>query len=244
MAKIYITPYGDDETWKDMGWSTDGLKIELDQQMESVSSDFLSKSYITGQTITAKYDIDPEAFWTVDSISRQDDFAQNVTIFFLTMKNEFTGEYKKFYCSVTNEFMMSVNSIEDMQQLVIDKFASLMTGMQIKTFKIFLDENEKNAKGLMFNSTVTTASGVGYSTGGIWEPKVANSNNPSYLSQQLPGVMEKVKHPVDGYMYQLRDVIMSLNDTYKWSREKIADWVETLDVDTRFKLKEESNEQD
>jgi hypothetical protein len=167
MAKIYITPYGDDETWKDMGWSTDGLKIELDQQMESVSSDFLSKSYITGQTITAKYDIDPEAFWTVDSISRQDDFAQNVTIFFLTMKNEFTGEYKKFYCSVTNEFMMSVNSIEDMQQLVIDKFASLMTGMQIKTFKIFLDENEKNAKGLMFNSTVTTASGVGYSTGGI-----------------------------------------------------------------------------
>lgn len=33
----------------------------------------------------------------------------------------------------------------------------------------------------------------------------------------------------------LQTVIISLNDQYKWSREQIADWLETLDVDIQIK---------
>lgn len=49
------------------------------------------------------------------------------------------------------------------------------------------------------------------------------------LAMELPGMDRKVKHPVTGDKGRLFDVIMNLNDACQWSREKIADWIETLD---------------
>jgi len=63
-------------------------------------------------------------------------------------------------------------------------------------------------------------------------------------AEQLPGVNEKVKHPVGGIEYKLLDIIMSLNDEYKWTREQIADWIETLGVDTTFKTVYTETEQE
>jgi hypothetical protein len=60
---------------------------------------------------------------------------------------------------------------------------------------------------------------------------------------QLPGLNEIVKHPVTSKKTQLKHAIISLNDSHRWSREKIADWLETLDIDLSFKT-EENNEQD
>ncbi len=51
---------------------------------------------------------------------------------------------------------------------------------------------------------------------------------------QLPGKGNMVKHPVDGRQYELFTAIISLNDTYRWTRERIADWLETLDIDLSF----------
>lgn len=51
---------------------------------------------------------------------------------------------------------------------------------------------------------------------------------------KLPGVKEFVKCPVRGERKMLEDVIILLNDKHKWSREQIADWLETLDIDLRF----------
>lgn len=59
----------------------------------------------------------------------------------------------------------------------------------------------------------------------------------------LPALQELVKNPVTGQMKELKFVIMSLNDKAKWTREQIADWLESLDVDIEFKAKEVSNEQ-
>lgn len=58
---------------------------------------------------------------------------------------------------------------------------------------------------------------------------------------QLPGLDERVKNPVTKQQGLLRHVVIELNDRHKWTRERIADWLDTLDIDISFKIKE-SNE--
>ena len=55
-------------------------------------------------------------------------------------------------------------------------------------------------------------------------------------AKSLPGVDTLVKHPVVGDEGSLYYVIMDLNDHYKWTRNQIADWIETLDIDTTFQM--------
>lgn len=54
------------------------------------------------------------------------------------------------------------------------------------------------------------------------------------LSMLMPGVDSWVKHPFRDEYAILYYVIQSLNDSHKWSREQIADWLESLDIDMRF----------
>lgn len=58
---------------------------------------------------------------------------------------------------------------------------------------------------------------------------------------KLPGVREDVKHPISGRQEMLWNVIVDLNDKRGWSRERIADWLETLDVDISFGSESESD---
>jgi hypothetical protein len=64
---------------------------------------------------------------------------------------------------------------------------------------------------------------------------IAPSPNFASISKSLPGVNEVVKHPLVTGEWMLADIIMNLNDVYRWPREKIADWIETLDIDTTFR---------
>jgi hypothetical protein len=59
---------------------------------------------------------------------------------------------------------------------------------------------------------------------------------------ELPGVDELVKHPISKREMPLGSAIINLNDQHKWTREKIADWIETLDIDITFKVN--TDEQD
>jgi len=59
------------------------------------------------------------------------------------------------------------------------------------------------------------------------------------LKYEMPGLEEKVKHPIWGMDLTVERCIVNLNDSHKWSREQIADWLETLDVDLTFKVKED-----
>lgn len=72
-------------------------------------------------------------------------------------------------------------------------------------------------------------------------PKYVSGVSQEGLSWQaidLPGINEAVKHPLTGDTHSLWSVIINLNDIHHWTRERIADWVETLDIDTRFTIKE------
>lgn len=62
------------------------------------------------------------------------------------------------------------------------------------------------------------------------------------LSERLPGVDRIVKFPCKcvSPKHRFEDtlfrVIIHLNDEVKWSREAIADWIESLDINTEFKV--------
>lgn len=64
--------------------------------------------------------------------------------------------------------------------------------------------------------------------------------HPDQLVHHLPGVGQIVRHPVNDSIGALMDIVISLNDTYHWTREAIADWIETLDEVPKFEVKHES----
>lgn len=50
----------------------------------------------------------------------------------------------------------------------------------------------------------------------------------------VPGLDALVKHPLTSQADSVRRIIVSLNDQHHWTREAVADWLDTLDVDLRF----------
>lgn len=91
-----------------------------------------------------------------------------------------------------------------------------------------------------------------FAEGGHVQGSVATSGLRDPRVDLLPGVKEKVKHPlyettqkklvlagtggIDSYMdWTLEMVVIDLNDNHHWTREQIADWLETLDIDIRFR---------
>lgn len=58
------------------------------------------------------------------------------------------------------------------------------------------------------------------------------------LSASLPGSHVSVDCPVcdkSPHRELLPDIIIHINDEHHWTREQIADWLETLDIDLEFK---------
>lgn len=53
-------------------------------------------------------------------------------------------------------------------------------------------------------------------------------------TSQIPGIDQIITHPVEGRHMVLRTAIMDLNDGYRWTREQIADWLDTLDNQPTF----------
>lgn len=66
------------------------------------------------------------------------------------------------------------------------------------------------------------------------------SDSPASLATQLPGIFNVVRHPVNGKLDTIYLIIMSLNDRHKWSRDQIADWIETLDEVPVFEVQEQA----
>ena len=63
------------------------------------------------------------------------------------------------------------------------------------------------------------------------------------LTNELPGIEMLVKHPArnNESKLPLRVVIINLNDRFNWSREEIADWIETLDEVPVFEARKVDN---
>lgn len=61
--------------------------------------------------------------------------------------------------------------------------------------------------------------------------------NVSSLARSLPGVNQAANYPCGchaDFTEPIFDIIIHLNDDVQWSREQIADWLETLDIDLSF----------
>ncbi|MET0711079.1 MAG: hypothetical protein ABWZ30_01045 [Jiangellaceae bacterium] len=54
------------------------------------------------------------------------------------------------------------------------------------------------------------------------------------LRKVLPNIDQVVRNPVTGDQGPVTAVIIYLNDVRRWPRERIADWLDTLDIDLRF----------
>lgn len=57
------------------------------------------------------------------------------------------------------------------------------------------------------------------------------------LSKVLPALaLEQVSSPCDHVIWRgdLQSIIVHLNDNHQWTREQIADWLDSLDVDLTF----------
>src|ERR1044072_683200 len=78
-------------------------------------------------------------------------------------------------------------------------------------------------------------------SGPLAKPAVSGYGKDSRVNE-LPGVKEMVTHPLSKQKMTLERAIISLNDQHKWTREQIADWLETLDIDITFKVN--TDEQD
>jgi hypothetical protein len=74
-----------------------------------------------------------------------------------------------------------------------------------------------------------------------YNPPASSSTPDTYgaelvdsLAEILPNVRAMVRHPVTTSPVTLERAIVSLNDSHGWTRERIAEWLETLDLDLRF----------
>lgn len=50
------------------------------------------------------------------------------------------------------------------------------------------------------------------------------------LWRAWPMLRSTVTHPLDGMEWSVGAIVPSLNDDYRWTREAIADWVETIEA--------------
>lgn len=102
-------------------------------------------------------------------------------------------------------------------------------GMSMKE----MEESAKNAKFVMQNVQKQ------YADGGYVHASKSWLNE---LCEAIPALRTTlVKHPLFMAQALIPNIIMDLNDRCGWTREQIADWLDTLDVDLSFTVKEDSN---
>lgn len=139
----------------------------------------------------------------------------------------------KFGCRITRDFIMMtpLNALYSKLCELFDDAIKIDPRVRATLRQMVLGEPFSN----------TAASGVSYTT----DPYYGATKTQIGRSPEIdlfPGIKEKVKYPAkfyEGLTVTLEDAIVKLNDMDGWSREQIADWLETLDIDIRFKTKDE-----
>jgi hypothetical protein len=85
----------------------------------------------------------------------------------------------------------------------------------------------------MLNKAIQKKQETGYQLDPLWR-----------IEQACPGLEENVQPPCDCYIEFYQDAVLSaaimhLNDKHAWTREKIADWLDSLDIDLTVNLDDE-----
>jgi hypothetical protein len=64
------------------------------------------------------------------------------------------------------------------------------------------------------------------------------------LKRKIPGILEEKDCPWCHEIDTLWEIIQHMNDEHRASRESIADWLDTLDVDITFQIGEQNDNED
>lgn len=69
-------------------------------------------------------------------------------------------------------------------------------------------------------------------------------DSPSGMVNSMDAMKMEVKHPIEDHTGTVDNIIINLNDGYKWSREKIADWLDTLDEQPMWEIGGDTSDSD
>lgn len=132
----------------------------------------------------------------------------------------------------------------------VDLYQKPKYGEKVYLAKVYLPYDSLQA-GMVLSLQLEIA---GYTVGSdahtgldVTKPKQRQSVNGDdtrrVLRQSIPGFDKMtVKNPVTGDVQSLYGAIIYLNDNAGWSREQVADWLETLDLDLTIRTPEEVKE--
>ena len=130
------------------------------------------------------------------------------------------------------------------KELLLENYLDAMEQARHQAAKHFNDHFEKNGQPLWIRERLRAWYTKGHKPSPL-TPKqtVAGSTVTNTLARQIPGLSETVSCPVktktpDGgdcpYVNDVMRIVVHLNDNHRWTREQVADWLETLDVDLSF----------
>lgn len=157
---------------------------------------------------------------------------------------------------INNGLLYHLSDLDYVIELIIKNVTSKMSGAEYSNMQIQYVTKK------IHNQLKVNSKASGYSISYSPAPSVNKQNSTNEfakLSEQLPGIKTEVAFPCDcvSRMYDpkadqyveyphiikkglIHAVIMHLNDQHKWSREKIADWLDELhdtgQVDIAFKV--------
>ncbi len=189
------------------------------------------------------------ALWTGVNMTKDQ------TVFELTWRDN--GEKYTTRLTVDNEHLFKASKDEQafiVERLIIDAcktrgYPSQINGWMIDNLKV-----KQYAQGGIVKGEWNVIKNASlYSAG--FESIPPNPNSPSELSKKLPGIDTVVSLPCndkcnwyvkyDGKA-SIRTAVIHLNDYHKWSREKIADWLDLLQerdgIDLTFKVEDDTVE--
>lgn len=142
--------------------------------------------------------------------------------------DEQTEEISSYYS------MSSIASLSKYRVRLTDGSEFYSSQIKVENTSIYLDDNVYEVyEGSLWKNEVYE--------GGLW--KKSNTPAAEQLLTKVPALGIYVNCPVCTKWASLWYTIQSLNDEHEWSREAIAEWLEVLDLDIRFKIGE-LNEQD
>jgi hypothetical protein len=128
------------------------------------------------------------------------------------------------------------NELDNEIQLMLQ---SAKPNVAVKSFTVpdnkIIDMGWANQKPSQTEGTKTFVSNVWGSN--AKEPTVLAELKKAVPALDQPSQCPIVKECISRHG-TLASIIIHLNDDHKWSRERVADWLETLDVDLKFEVKE------
>lgn len=190
------------------------------------------KTYPSTQLALNWYDLEKDT-WAGDFKTVQQDLAFNMKTSTIKVWRNLMQDL--FYIEINHNGVVKTLSITE--DFLHNAYSTEVVDVCIDYFmKAFAGDHQVPRQLLMsyFKTVASTSAPVPFHHNiGV---AAAETPNFSAMSRRLPGMRELVKHPVEGGFARLYTVIISLNDKHLWPREKIADWLETLDVDLTFRM--------